>query len=832
MKYLDKAVEESLISISPDEKNITYLKIGKTYKYSDPEEKVRANFYCELIYKYQYDFKYIDLEVVVPRRTPNDLADIVIYKDSEKKDPFITIECKKENISAAEFDQAIEQTFGNANSLKSSYAGLVSGASRRFFDTNKFPSMERQKNIISDIPVNYGKLQEFRFKKGDKNWDLQIIKKEELIRALERCNDTLWDGGKNAPIDAFDELCKLLFIKMADERSPKKKGEPYDFQIKTNEASEDLFKRINKLYSKAQEIDPDVFTSSINITASQALNVVNYLQHINLTSTDLDTKGIAFENFMEDFFKGKQGQYFTPREIVEFMIEISGIDQNSKVIDPACGSSGFLLHSLEYIRQMADEYYEQETREHFSFWHEFASKKLFGIEVNERIARVSKMNMIIHDDGHTNIICEDALERMKKIKTINTNFKENSFDFVLTNPPFGASVKKDEKDYLSEFDLGKNKNGKIRESQKTEILFIERCAKLLKKGTGKALIILPDGILTNKTQKYVRDFLLDQFEIEAIFSIPQVTFAHYGAGLKSSILILRRKEDSEEDKDYDVYCSIINNVGYDRTGREDISDLQHVIEKFKTYKETKETIYEDDNYVKKISQLNNDRLDSYYYSPKFEKIISSLSKLKYPLVSLGECCEDDIGNLTIFNGKTPAKKEYSENPNNPKIVKVASLDKNIVNLDKVEFVDEDLAGMKSIDHEDILVLSSAHSAEYLGKNPSIVEKNSTYKDEEFYFVGELINIRTNKEILNPYYLIQLLQSNDMFLLLNREKRGQTSHLYPSDLKNLLIPLPEIDVQNKNAESYILNFKKYKSLVDEAEKVYEKSINDFSKTFLQ
>ena len=192
--------------------------------------------------------------------------------------------------------------------------------------------------------------------------------------------------------------------------------------------------------------------------------------------------------------------------------------------------------------------------------------------------------MIIHDDGHTNIICEDALERMKKIKTINTNFKENSFDFVLTNPPFGASVKKDEKDYLSEFDLGKNKNGKIRESQKTEILFIERCAKLLKKGTGKALIILPDGILTNKTQKYVRDFLLDQFEIEAIFSIPQVTFAHYGAGLKSSILILRRKEDSEEDKDYDVYCSIINNVGYDRTGREDISDLQHVIEKFKTYK--------------------------------------------------------------------------------------------------------------------------------------------------------------------------------------------------------------------------------------------------------
>ena len=156
------------------------------------------------------------------------------------------------------------------------------------------------------------------------------------------------------------------------------------------------------------------------------------------------------------------------------------------------------------------------------------------------------MNMIIHDDGHSNVICSDALERFNKIQSINQKFQENSFDLILTISPFGATIKKEEKPYLNDFIFGKNNQGNDRKTQKTEILFIERCWEFLKEGSGRLAIILPDGILTNKTLKYVREFIEGKFEIEGIFSLPQVTFAHYGAGLKSSILILRKRNKKKK----------------------------------------------------------------------------------------------------------------------------------------------------------------------------------------------------------------------------------------------------------------------------------------------
>lgn len=462
---IELGVKKRYIEISKDGKRITYLSQNKTYKYTDPEEKVRADYYVELIDKYQYSPRRIDLEVTVPRRTPSDLADIVIFEDEALKKPYIVIECKRDGVSDAEFEQAIEQGFGNTNSLRAHYAGVVAGNTRRFFDVKSHPQSERESNVIADIPINYGKVQEFRFKKGGGQWDIQPVSKSELIRILEKCNNTLWDGGKVAPIDAFDELCKIIFVKIRDEKVARKRGQAYDFQIRTHETAESVHKRVHELYESAKGIDPEIFSDSLKSPAIKLFTVVNHLQSISLYRTDLDTKGVAFERFMEDFFKGKQGQYFTPREIVAFVLSLCDFDNNSRLLDPACGSGGFLLHAMDHMREKASEYFEEGSAEHYQYWHDFAANRLFGIEVNERIARVAKMNMIIHDDGHTNVICTDALEPVTKISSINPGFKENSFDLIVTNPPFGATIKKEEKSYLKEYDLGKNLQGKDRKTE-------------------------------------------------------------------------------------------------------------------------------------------------------------------------------------------------------------------------------------------------------------------------------------------------------------------------------------------------------------------------------
>ena len=549
--FIQIGQQKGYIQILDQGTTIHYIVPDKRYRFKDPEEQIRASYYVELIERYQYPETRINLEVTVPRRTPSDLADIVVFDDDEHQIPYIVVECKKDKISEAEFSQAIEQAFGNCHSLYGELCGVVAGNTRRFFEVKNYTPRERTQNIIADFPVGYGTVQEWRYKKGDPNWELLVVERAELIRALAKCHDTLWQGGRLTPTDAFDELAKLLFIKIRDEKKAREDGETYDFQIKTHERPESVAQRIKALYQQAQARDSEVFTEDIEIDDSQLFSVVNHLQGINLNETDLDVKGVAFERFLGNFFKGETGQYFTPRNLVEFMVKMVPPHHEERVLDPACGSGGFLLHALDYIRAQASEFYKPDTPKHYTHWHDFAKEQLFGIEVNESIARVAKMNMIIHDDGHSNVIGNDALVGFDILYTQHRDFQKETFDLILTNPPFGAEVKKVESPYLDDYELGKGKN-----SQNTEILFLERCFDFLKSGTGKLAIILPDGVLTNSSLQYVRDYIEGRFQILAVVSLPQTAFSHYGAGVKTSILFLRKFSEEE----YSVYQANINRV--------------------------------------------------------------------------------------------------------------------------------------------------------------------------------------------------------------------------------------------------------------------------------
>ncbi len=549
--FLQIGQQKGYIELLNEGTTIHYITPNKKDRFTDPEEQVRARFYVELIEHFQYSPNRIDLEVQVPRRTPSDRADIVVFQDDEKKDPFIVVECKKDGISEAEFDQAIEQAFGNCNSLGGYYTAVIAGNTRRSFDVKNYKPGERSENIIADPPIGYGKVQEWRFLKGVPNSELTVIERSDLIRVLEKCHDTLWQGGKFAPTQAFDELAKILFIKIRDEKKARRDGEPYDFQIKTHETSESVANRINALYQEAKAQDPEVFTENIEIDENRLFSVVNHLQGISLNQTDLDVKGVAFERFLGNFFKGEIGQFFTPREVVEFMVDMVTPHHENLILDPACGSGGFLLHAMDYIRKQASDYYEEGSREHYTHWHDFAEKRLFGIEVNDSIARVAKMNMIIHDDGHSNVISNDALVGFDNLYNQHREFEEDKFDVILTNPPFGAVIKQSELPYLKNYELGKGNA-----SQKTEILFLERCFDFLKWETGKLAIILPDGILTNSSLQYVRDYIERHFQILAVVSLPQIAFSHYGAGVKTSILFLRKFSKQE----YERYQAAINQI--------------------------------------------------------------------------------------------------------------------------------------------------------------------------------------------------------------------------------------------------------------------------------
>jgi type I restriction enzyme M protein len=246
---------------------------------------------------------------------------------------------------------------------------------------------------------------------------------------------------------------------------------------------------------------------------------------------------------------------------------------------------------MDAVRIEADAYYDRNTPEHFQHWHDFAMRNLFGIEVNEEICRVAKMNMILHDDGHSNVVCEDALQPISVLLSANPGLAAGSFDLILTNPPFGSSVELSEAPWLEGYEFGKkapkgkNKTRAPRDTQKTEIIFIERAWEFLTPGTGRIAIVLPDGVLYNKTLAYVRDFMLERFQIQAIISLPALAFAHYGTTVKASVVLMRRRGDKESISDDEpTFMAAPTKIGYDGTGRKTTNELPAIAAAYREFR--------------------------------------------------------------------------------------------------------------------------------------------------------------------------------------------------------------------------------------------------------
>ena len=603
--YIQLGLDNGLISFNEDKSRITYVHQNKERNYNNPEEKVQAETFLKLILDYNYPVSRIRQFVPVTMGREVKEADIVVYADEMCLCPHILVECKRQEVSEAEYQQAIEQAYSYAFALPSDvkYVWVTSGIKSDYFEVDK---SQNTRNQLPDIPqygveniANYKYVYGAQYlpeEKGkQKFFDLSVIDQSELTRRFKQAHEALWAGGQLNPSEAFDELDKLIFCKIWDERKPRKVGEPYDFQIitvsKTEEKDErkrrliendNLYNRVKALYEEGRKRDAEVFRDNIRLTPEKIRTVVSYLESVNLGDTDLDSKGRAFETFMGSFFRGNFGQYFTPREIVKFIVDVLPIKNDSKVLDTSCGSGGFLLYALNKVRNQATEFYpnhNNDVRQHerwFKHWHDFAEKNLYGIEISEQISRAAKMNMIIHDDGHTNVITSDGLVSDETIlaKTNNSGFKYGTFDFIITNPPFGSTIRQSEQAYLKTYQLGKKEEDWLavkavpentRDGQSTEVLFIEQDYKYLKEG-GYLAIVLPDGILTNSSLQYVRTQIEDWFRIVAVVSMPQTAFTANGAGVKSSVLFLKKwsKEQTARlvDAKKDIEDKLLKNSNY------------------------------------------------------------------------------------------------------------------------------------------------------------------------------------------------------------------------------------------------------------------------------
>ena len=665
--------------------------------------------------------------------------------------------------------------------------------------------------------------------------DIQPVAREDLIAAIKKCHNTLWGGGRLSPPTAFGELCKLIFVKISDEQKPRKKGEPYQFQIKTHEPSSKLAERINDLYNEQKVKDPEVFTDSIKVDDRVLRTVVSHLEAINLSKTDLDVKGVAFEQFMDGFFKGDFGQYFTPRPIIEFAVKMMKPEHDWDVLDPACGSGGFLLHALDYMRTQASEYYDAGTVDYFNYWHDFASKHLFGIEINDEIARVAKMNMIVHDDGHTNVISFDALDSIEKMHDHNRGFEEGKFDLILTNPPFGSTINLAEKPYLANYELGNSYDAKgkakPRKNQSSEILFIERIWDFLKPGTGKAAVVLPDGVLTNSSSQYVRDFILEKFQLLAVVSLPQHAFAHFGAGVKASVIFVRKRKATEKpDPDEAIFMAAPELIGYDATGRKTDSQLDEIVEKFELFKNgaLHDAVFDEAHqnkfiYKARFSDIDG-RLDADYYSPRFTGFRKQIENSLYPTASIGEISE------RIVSGFAAGKQDQAEDlPDDQRVPHLRPF--SITSEGELSFETKKYVPISRLKPEDYCVkgevlFNNTNSPDWVGK--------TTVFDSDIVCAASnhITRIRFKKDV-NPYYVaafFNVLLGIGYWKLLCTNFNNQAG-VNTDTLKKVIIPLPPKTIQDQIADELIQRRNHANELKKQALKEWAEAKAQFEKDLL-
>jgi type I restriction enzyme M protein len=525
-------------------------------------------------------------------------VDIVVFRDSKKdyNNVYMLVECKQPNRKDGK-----KQLDIYLNLVPSVELGVwFNGKEHLYLWKAQDPKTKRW--IWKEIPELP--------KKGERVEDIGSYKRKDLERPKElksKFNDIRNYLAANAvgitnDIEFAQQIINLLFCKIYDEiQTPP--DEKVRFRVGINESPQYVKERIIKLFEevKREYGEDGIFDESdvIKLDENSIVYVVGELQRYLITEAERDAIGEAFEVFIGPALRGAEGQFFTPRNVVRMAVEMLDPQPGEYIIDPACGSGGFLIVALEYVWKKLDEEAKRKgwSKEFLAVKRkEIASKCIFGIDKDAFLAKVTKAYMAIIGDGRGGIFCENSLLPPEQWSSkTRQKIELGKFDVLLTNPPFGAKIPVKGEEILSQYELGFKwkfnketkeweRTNKLQDAQPPQILFIERCLQLLKPG-GRMAIVLPDGVLGNVTDGYIRKFILDKAKILAIVDMPLETFQP-STSTKTSLLFLQKKKEGEEVDNYPIFMAVAEKCGHTRRGKPiPQDDFPKIAEEYRKFRE-------------------------------------------------------------------------------------------------------------------------------------------------------------------------------------------------------------------------------------------------------
>jgi type I restriction enzyme M protein len=563
------------------------------------------------------------IEVQEGRKVKNIFADVVVYSSAAKTAPLILCETKAPNEILNRFVR--EQAISYARLLPriAPLVLITNGHQFQFFQTvnkNRIPELPRRKDLEKDL-VNFlisRELQEAL--RLEAKHGLFIIDDVVTFKnVLRSCHNEIRNNEGYDPTVAFDEMSKVLFCKLYEEKHTARNRfrlAVFDDTLERLQINvvKQVFDETKKDKPYAGLFAPD---ATINLQDRTVRKIVQLFENYDLSLTAFDVKGEAFEYFLGDTFTGGLGEYFTPRNIVEFIVDAIDPRIGEKIIDPFCGTGGFLIYAFELVSEKIrmQEFAEDEK---VRWKQELSDRCVFGTDWKERTSQACKMNMQVHGDGSSGIFMHDGLTN------ISSRIEEGAFAVCITNPPFG-STENDAKT-LAKYELGTG-----RKSQERVILAIERAVRLVKPG-GRIGIIVIDGLLNNDRTRYVREYISRNTWVKGIVSLNSETFEGYGARAKTSVLILERKQNPDGGEQRPAFMAIAKNTGYAPNGAQIAgNELPDILMAYRSFlgKEQK-AIPTADCWVAEVK----DRLDAEFYWNRAVKVVRDVVTVQESVTGL------------------------------------------------------------------------------------------------------------------------------------------------------------------------------------------------------
>lgn len=595
-----RGAEEQLTLIKPAAVIVQQGKIldyidGVTQRNETPEEYVRQEIAKSLVREYGYEKAEISVEFTLRLGSRKPRADLVIFDEGDPHDQDrarVIIECKSQKIKSTDRKEGVGQLHSYMSACPNVAYGMWTNGVERFcyrrVDKNGKVAFEE----IPDIPGKGRTEDEVERPRFDQ---LKAASSDALLFAFRRCHNYIAGNQGLQKPEAFWELLKIIFCKIHDERS----SDEVEFYATSKERHGlngrlKAKKRLDSLFNEVKAEYPTIFreNEAIELNPEVLAYIVSQLQMYSLLESDIDVKGRAYEEIVGSNLRGDRGEFFTPRNICQMTVAMLDPGERQLILDPACGTGGFLITAMNYviekirsaeISKWGDvERAENAIRQRVQ---RFAQNYIVGMDLNPNLVKASKMNMVMNNDGAGGLFQANSL---KAPATWDDDLRARQImgqvDLIFTNPPFGSKIPIDEPSILEAYDLGHiwsydadtdrwTRTDAVQKSQPPEILFIERCVKFLKPGTGRCAIVLPDGILGSPGLGYVREWILQNTRVLASIDLHPDTFQPH-VSVQTSVLVLERKTDEEiavetaagRKNDYEVFMAVANHIGHDKRG--------------------------------------------------------------------------------------------------------------------------------------------------------------------------------------------------------------------------------------------------------------------------